>query len=91
MKGEKKEGEKLGKNLYLFGLLFPSLSFTSTNTSSNGGRKETWLLAFATTDDSRFCRNGIDTEEEIYRVTYYGKGRMPVRFLESCYIHILRE
>ncbi|XP_042020813.1 cytochrome c6, chloroplastic-like isoform X3 [Salvia splendens] len=24
-------------------------------------------------------RNGVDTEEEIYRVTYYGKGRMPVR------------
>lgn len=22
-------------------------------------------------------RNGVDTEEEIYRVTYYGKGRMP--------------
>ncbi|KAL9276589.1 hypothetical protein ACSQ67_025847 [Phaseolus vulgaris] len=22
-------------------------------------------------------RNGVDTEEAIYRVTYYGKGRMP--------------
>ncbi|KAI6706251.1 hypothetical protein NL676_009213 [Syzygium grande] len=22
-------------------------------------------------------RNGVDTEEEIYRVTYFGKGRMP--------------
>ncbi|KAL8513080.1 hypothetical protein ACS0TY_019312 [Phlomoides rotata] len=22
-------------------------------------------------------RNGVDTEEEIYQVTYYGKGRMP--------------
>ncbi|CAL0312176.1 unnamed protein product [Lupinus luteus] len=22
-------------------------------------------------------RNGVDTEEEIYRITYYGKGRMP--------------
>ncbi|CAI8617432.1 unnamed protein product [Vicia faba] len=22
-------------------------------------------------------RNGVDTQEEIYRVTYYGKGRMP--------------
>uniref|UniRef100_A0A5B6ZXA0 Cytochrome c-553 n=1 Tax=Davidia involucrata TaxID=16924 RepID=A0A5B6ZXA0_DAVIN len=28
-------------------------------------------------------RNGIDTEEEIYRVTYYGKGRMP-GFGENC-------
>ena len=28
-----------------------------------------------------FYRNGVDTEEEIYRVTYYGKGRMPVRYL----------
>jgi hypothetical protein len=28
-----------------------------------------------------FYRNGVDTEEEIYRVTYYGKGRMPVSFL----------
>ena len=26
-----------------------------------------------------FHRNGVDTEEEIYRVTYFGKGRMPVR------------
>lgn len=23
-------------------------------------------------------RNGVDTEEEIYKVTYFGKGRMPV-------------
>lgn len=23
-------------------------------------------------------RNGVDTEEEIYNITYYGKGRMPV-------------
>lgn len=23
-------------------------------------------------------RNGVDSEEEIYRITYYGKGRMPV-------------
>ncbi|KAK4491514.1 hypothetical protein RD792_002264 [Penstemon davidsonii] len=29
------------------------------------------------------CRNGVDTEEEIYRVTYYGKGRMP-GFGENC-------
>ncbi|XWS16035.1 hypothetical protein CRYUN_Cryun34aG0051500 [Craigia yunnanensis] len=28
-------------------------------------------------------RNGVDTEEEIYRVKYYGKGRMP-GFGESC-------
>ncbi|KAL3851583.1 hypothetical protein ACJIZ3_013465 [Penstemon smallii] len=28
-------------------------------------------------------RNGVDTEEEIYRVTYYGKGRMP-GFGENC-------
>ncbi|GAV64368.1 Cytochrome_CBB3 domain-containing protein [Cephalotus follicularis] len=28
-------------------------------------------------------RNGIDTEEEIYRVTYFGKGRMP-GFGEKC-------
>nr|GMD11699.1 cytochrome C6, chloroplastic [Ipomoea batatas] len=28
-------------------------------------------------------RNGVDTEEEIYRVTYYGKGRMP-GFGEEC-------
>ncbi|WRX27994.1 Cytochrome c-like domain - like 2 [Theobroma cacao] len=28
-------------------------------------------------------RNGVDTEEEIYRVTYFGKGRMP-GFGESC-------
>ncbi|XP_016198252.2 cytochrome c6, chloroplastic isoform X1 [Arachis ipaensis] len=27
-------------------------------------------------------RNGVDTEEAIYRVTYYGKGRMPVSNLE---------
>ncbi|CAK9141061.1 unnamed protein product, partial [Ilex paraguariensis] len=27
--------------------------------------------------------NGVDTEEEIYRVTYYGKGRMP-GFGENC-------
>jgi len=26
-------------------------------------------------------RNGVDTEEAIYRVTYYGKGRMPVSIL----------
>ncbi|CAA3025221.1 cytochrome c6, chloroplastic [Olea europaea subsp. europaea] len=26
-------------------------------------------------------RNGVDKEEEIYQVTYYGKGRMPVSFL----------
>lgn len=23
------------------------------------------------------CRNGVDTEEGIYGITYYGKGRMP--------------
>ncbi|XP_052303363.1 cytochrome c6, chloroplastic isoform X3 [Populus trichocarpa] len=23
-------------------------------------------------------RNGVDTEEEIYRITYFGKGRMPI-------------
>ncbi|KAB2601668.1 cytochrome c6 [Pyrus ussuriensis x Pyrus communis] len=28
-------------------------------------------------------RNGIDTEEEIYRVTYFDKGRMP-GFVEKC-------
>lgn len=28
-------------------------------------------------------RNGVDTEEEIYRITYFGKGRMP-GFGESC-------
>lgn len=28
-------------------------------------------------------RNGVDAEEEIYRVTYYGKGRMP-GFGENC-------
>ncbi|KAK4347487.1 hypothetical protein RND71_033826 [Anisodus tanguticus] len=28
-------------------------------------------------------RNGVDTEEEIYRVTYYGKGRMP-GFGQNC-------
>ncbi|KAL2494072.1 Cytochrome [Forsythia ovata] len=28
-------------------------------------------------------RNGVDKEEEIYRVTYYGKGRMP-GFGENC-------
>ncbi|XAR53177.1 hypothetical protein NMG60_11021616 [Bertholletia excelsa] len=28
-------------------------------------------------------RTGVDTEEEIYRVTYYGKGRMP-GFGEKC-------
>ncbi|XP_066400219.1 cytochrome c6, chloroplastic isoform X2 [Miscanthus floridulus] len=25
-------------------------------------------------------RNGVATEEELYNITYYGKGRMPVRF-----------
>ena len=24
------------------------------------------------------CRNGVATEEELYSITYYGKGRMPV-------------
>lgn len=24
-------------------------------------------------------RNGVDAEDEIYRITYYGNGRMPVR------------
>ncbi|KAF7150346.1 hypothetical protein RHSIM_Rhsim02G0212700 [Rhododendron simsii] len=28
-------------------------------------------------------RNGVATEEEIYRITYYGKGRMP-GFGENC-------
>ncbi|XP_009773130.1 cytochrome c6, chloroplastic [Nicotiana sylvestris] len=28
-------------------------------------------------------RNGADTEEEIYRITYYGKGRMP-GFGQNC-------
>ncbi|XP_073301956.1 cytochrome c6, chloroplastic isoform X2 [Primulina huaijiensis] len=28
-------------------------------------------------------RNGVDTEDEIYRVTYFGKGRMP-GFGENC-------
>ncbi|KAL6206301.1 PREDICTED: cytochrome c6, chloroplastic isoform X1 [Fragaria vesca subsp. vesca] len=28
-------------------------------------------------------RNGVDTEEEIYRVTYFGKGRMP-GFGQNC-------
>ncbi|XP_023737201.1 cytochrome c6, chloroplastic [Lactuca sativa] len=28
-------------------------------------------------------RNGVDTEEEIYNITYYGKGRMP-GFGEMC-------
>ncbi|XP_075091216.1 cytochrome c6, chloroplastic isoform X1 [Nicotiana tabacum] len=28
-------------------------------------------------------RNGVDTEEEIYRLTYYGKGRMP-GFGQNC-------
>ncbi|GFQ04831.1 cytochrome c6 chloroplastic [Phtheirospermum japonicum] len=28
-------------------------------------------------------RNGVDTEQEIYRITYYGKGRMP-GFGENC-------
>lgn len=31
-------------------------------------------------------RNGIDTEEEIYRITYFGKGRMPVSFLQSTHL-----
>ncbi|KAM7524683.1 hypothetical protein LguiA_014585 [Lonicera macranthoides] len=28
-------------------------------------------------------RNGVDTEDEIYRITYYGKGRMP-GFGQNC-------
>lgn len=28
-----------------------------------------------------FYRNGVEAEEEIYNVTYYGKGRMPVSFM----------
>ncbi|CAN4080352.1 unnamed protein product [Withania somnifera] len=28
-------------------------------------------------------RNGVDMEEEIYRITYYGKGRMP-GFGQNC-------
>ncbi|XP_065853414.1 cytochrome c6, chloroplastic isoform X2 [Euphorbia lathyris] len=28
-------------------------------------------------------RNGVDTEEEIYKITYFGKGRMP-GFGENC-------
>ncbi|XP_057812150.1 cytochrome c6, chloroplastic isoform X2 [Salvia miltiorrhiza] len=38
-------------------------------------------------------RNGVDTEEEIYRVTYHGKGRMPSEarrmkfsYEQMCYI-----
>ncbi|KAJ7949686.1 Cytochrome c6, chloroplastic [Quillaja saponaria] len=31
----------------------------------------------ATLYEKDLQRNGVDTEEEIYRVTYYGKGRMP--------------
>ncbi|XP_024011010.1 cytochrome c6, chloroplastic isoform X1 [Eutrema salsugineum] len=37
----------------------------------------------ATLFTSDLQRNGVDTEEEIYRVTYYGKGRMP-GFGEKC-------
>ncbi|TVU38387.1 hypothetical protein EJB05_11754 [Eragrostis curvula] len=29
------------------------------------------------------CRNGVATEEELYNITYYGKGRMP-GFGEKC-------
>ncbi|KFK31594.1 hypothetical protein AALP_AA6G132700 [Arabis alpina] len=37
----------------------------------------------ATLFPSDLQRNGVDTEEEIFRVTYYGKGRMP-GFGEKC-------
>ncbi|XP_010494566.1 PREDICTED: cytochrome c6, chloroplastic-like [Camelina sativa] len=37
----------------------------------------------ATLFTSDLQRNGVDTEEEIFRVTYYGKGRMP-GFGEKC-------
>ncbi|KAJ0242551.1 Cytochrome c6 [Hirschfeldia incana] len=37
----------------------------------------------ATLFPSDLLRNGVDTEEEIYRITYYGKGRMP-GFGEKC-------
>jgi hypothetical protein len=34
-------------------------------------------------------RNGVDTEEQIYRITYFGKGRMPVSFpLKSKYRYL---
>ncbi|KAL0542555.1 hypothetical protein IC582_017622 [Cucumis melo] len=37
----------------------------------------------ATLFSSDLERNGADAEEEIYRITYYGKGRMP-GFGENC-------
>ncbi|KAI8569256.1 hypothetical protein RHMOL_Rhmol02G0264500 [Rhododendron molle] len=37
----------------------------------------------ATLFSKDLLRNGVATEEEIYRVTYYGKGRMP-GFGENC-------
>ncbi|KAL3616736.1 hypothetical protein CASFOL_039130 [Castilleja foliolosa] len=37
----------------------------------------------ATLYEKDLQRNGVDTEDEIYRITYYGKGRMP-GFGEKC-------
>ncbi|PKI31128.1 hypothetical protein CRG98_048481, partial [Punica granatum] len=33
--------------------------------------------------ETLYSLNGVDTEEEIYRITYFGKGRMP-GFGENC-------
>ncbi|CAN6553582.1 unnamed protein product [Malus baccata var. baccata] len=41
------------------------------------------MVAGATLFTKDLQRNGIDTEEEIYRVTYFGNGRMP-GFDEKC-------
>jgi hypothetical protein len=46
------------------------------------GYTDRYLLRFAMVY-LLFYRNGVDTEEEIYRVTYFGKGRMP-GFGEKC-------
>lgn len=40
-------------------------------------RQNCWLKCSDT------CRNGVATEEDIYNITYYGKGRMPASVKQS--------
>ena len=35
-------------------------------------------------------RNGVDTEEAIYGVTYYGKARMPVSYLVGLALYVFK-
>ncbi|KAK6931938.1 Cytochrome c-like domain [Dillenia turbinata] len=67
-------------------IIQPVCFLTSDNYSYAAFRSSPTHIFFlqgATLFTNDLQRNGVDTEEEIFRVTYFGKGRMP-GFGENC-------